>query len=96
MAILMIQEFEGTADRYDEINSKMGTTDDPPEGLLVHTAQEAGGGKMRVVDVWESQDALDKFTNDRLMPAMTEVLGEPDPESATPPEIRELYNVIKP
>lgn len=95
MAILMIQEFEGTTKQYDEVNSKMNTAGDPPDGLLAHTA-ETLGDKMRVVDVWESQEALEKFTNDRLMPAMSEVLGPLDPDSGTPPEIRELYNVIRP
>jgi hypothetical protein len=95
MAVLMIQEFDGTTDQYDEIDAKLDHQSNPIEGLIIHTAMDLGGGKMRVVDVWESQEALDTFTNDRLMPVMTEVLGPMDPDSGSPPEVREIHNVIQ-
>lgn len=96
MAVLMAIEFEATKDQYDEVSKKLDVDANPPDGLMVHTAEDLGGGKMRVVDVWESAGQLDAFTNGPLMEAMTEVMGEQDPESGTPPEIRELHNVVKP
>ena len=38
---------------------------------------------MRVVDVWESQGAFETFAQERLGPAVAEVLGEDNP----PPDI---------
>ncbi|MGH2957343.1 MAG: hypothetical protein ACRDL6_10150 [Solirubrobacterales bacterium] len=92
----MTIEFEATKDQYDEVDKKLDVDSDPPDGLLIHTAEDLGGGRMRVVDVWESADELEAFTNGPLMAAMAEVMGEQDPGSGTPPEIRELHNVAKP
>jgi len=96
MAVLMAIEFEATKDQYDEVDKKLDVEANPPDGLIVHTAEDLGDGKMRVVDVWDSAEQLDAFTNGPLMEAMTEVMGEPDPDSANPPEVRELHNVVKP
>ena len=95
MAVLMTIEIPATKEQYDQVNEKLGVTDDPPQGLLIHTAEDAGGS-MRIVDVWESEDAYNKFNEERLGAAVVEVMGEA-PEGAQPePEVRELANVIKP
>jgi hypothetical protein len=95
MAVLMTIEFEATPDQYDEVDKKLDIDNNPVEGLIVHTAEDIGGGKMRVVDVWESADKLEAFTNGPLMEAMTEVMGPQDPGSGNPPEVRELHKVVK-
>jgi hypothetical protein len=46
-------------------------SDWPAEGLLVHTAGEAEGG-FRIVDVWESEEAVQRF-GDALMPVLQEL-----------------------
>jgi len=96
MAVLMTIEFDSTSEQYDEVNEKLDVDSNPPDGLLIHTAEDAGGGRIRVVDVWESEEKLNAFTNGPLMEAMSAVLGEPDPDSGSPPEIRELHNVVRP
>jgi hypothetical protein len=96
MAVLMAIEFDATKDQYDEVGVKLDLENTPIDGLLIHTAEDVGGGKMRVVDVWESAEQMESFTNGRLMEAMTAVMGELDPDSGNPPEVRELHNVIKP
>jgi hypothetical protein len=50
----------------------------PVLGLLVHAAGESAKG-FRVVDVWESEDALRRF-GEKLMPTLQEVGVEGDPE----------------
>ena len=50
----------------------------PVEGLLVHVAGEAGTG-FRVVDVWESEEALRRFS-EKLAPIMKEVGIDGEPE----------------
>jgi hypothetical protein len=50
----------------------------PVEGLLVHVAGEAEGG-FRVVDVWESEEALRRFL-ETLAPILQELGAEGEPE----------------
>jgi hypothetical protein len=92
--MVLIQDLdEATLDQYDQVNEKLGVDDDPPAGLLIHTASEHGGG-VRIVDVWESEDAWNRFREERLMAAVIEVFGEQD----GPPqqETHETHHVIKP
>jgi hypothetical protein len=53
-------------------------SDWPVEGLLAHIAGEGANG-FRVVDVWESEDALRRF-GDVLMPILRELGVEGEPE----------------
>jgi len=48
-------------------------------GLFFLAAGQAEGG-FRVFDVWESQEALDRFSRDRLMPAAEKIGGIPQPQ----------------
>ena len=50
----------------------------PAEGLLVHAAGQGQNG-FRVVDVWESEEAFQRF-GEHLMPVLQEigVQGQPD------------------
>jgi len=95
MAVLMTIEFEATPDQYDEVDKRLDLANNPAEGLIVHTAEDVGGGKIRVVDVWDNAQALEAFTTGRLMEAMADVMGPLDPDGSNPPEVRELHNVIK-
>lgn len=51
----------------------------PVEGLLVHIAGPTANG-FRVVDVWESEDALRRF-GEKLMPIMKEIGIDAVPET---------------
>ena len=53
-------------------------SDWPVEGLLVHVAGQAENG-FRVVDVWESEEALARFA-ETLMPILQEAGVEGEPE----------------
>ena len=68
MAVTMSLEFPGTTEQYDEVNKKMDIENDPPAGLIVHTCADVGGGNLKIIDVWESEDAYRKFSDDRLGP----------------------------
>jgi hypothetical protein len=93
MAVLVSQEFESTTDEYDQVAAKIDPENNPPDGMIVHSAEDMGGGKMRAVDVWESPDKFQKFAEERLGPAVAEVVGDDSPEPKI--EIRELHNVVK-
>ena len=87
MAFVLVHQGPGlTQESYEESVRKMtggkaqleSTADWPVEGLLVHTAGEAEGG-FRVVDVWESEEAVRRF-GETLVPILQEVGVEAEPE----------------
>ncbi len=53
-----------------------------PAGLMAHLAGPQGDAGWRVVDVWESREAFERFAEERLRPAVKEVgiPGMPEPE----------------
>lgn len=90
MAVILQQVMpEGVAiELLDEVTDEMGVDGNPPDGLLVHVHFEQGG-KVHVVDVWDSQEGYETFRESRLMPAMQAVAkrhgmqeAPPQPESS--------------
>ena len=75
MPIVYIQEFkiEGgdTSTRnYDAVVADL-NLQEAPAGLLIHTAGfDLDAGVFRIMDVWESRDAGEKFINERLNPVI--------------------------
>lgn len=91
MAILMIADMPGaTTGDYDALNESMGIQGDAdaPEGLVSHVASTTDSGLL-VLDVWESQAALDRFFAERVGPAMA-AAGLP----AIEPRVLEVHNII--
>jgi hypothetical protein len=87
MAVVLVHQGASiTQERYDEVVRRLtggksrleSPADWPVEGLLVHAAGEAPGG-FRVVDVWESEEAAQRF-GERLTPVLREVGIDIDPE----------------
>ena len=61
MAIAVMQDFPGgTQAQYDQVTAQLDLGGHSPKGNLYHIAGPIEGG-WRVVDVWESQDALNAF-----------------------------------
>jgi hypothetical protein len=67
MAVAFLQELPGaTQEQYDQVVETLrGQT---AEGRIFHVAGPIGGG-WRIVDVWESQEAVNKFFQEQLGPA---------------------------
>jgi hypothetical protein len=87
VAVVLVHQGAGlTQESYEEAVRRLtdgktrleSPTDWPVEGLLVHTAGEAEGG-FRVVDVWESEEAVRRF-GEVLVPILREVGVDADPE----------------
>src|SRR6478672_10943845 len=82
MAVLMITEVPGgTTDQYEKVNEIMGIAgdEDAPDGLIQHVAARSDDGVVSV-DVWESQEALDRFFEERLGAALQQAgLGSNEP-----------------
>ena len=88
MAVLMSLEFEASVEDYDKVNEVLGK--DVPDGLIAHVGIDLGG-KMKVVDIWESADDFAKFGQERLGPAVAEVMGDGPTPGA--PEIQEIHDL---
>jgi hypothetical protein len=85
MAVGILNRFpEGAgANEYDAVQGKLGTKENPPAGLILHSAGELEG-QFQVFDIWESREQYDQFVEERLRPAMKEAMGE------------EVYNQMPP
>ncbi len=79
MAIARFVEFSpngGTeTPNYDAVTDKIGVDANPPEGMIVHTAGFSEDGTFRIFDVWESSEQMERFDEERLGPAIQEVMG---------------------
>lgn len=95
MAIgLRLKIVGGTQEQYDALHAHMGIDNDPPEGLIFHSAGPIDEG-WGVIDFWESREHFDRFRDNRLMPAFGE-LGDQAPSS--PPDVKEfpVHHFTKP
>jgi heme-degrading monooxygenase HmoA len=67
MAFVMVSYADSRED-YDTVSGHLGMQSDVPAGLVAHAAAEVDG-RVQIVDVWESADAMERFQNERLFPA---------------------------
>ena len=80
---------EFTKQIYDDVTEKMFghaspmREDEAPEGLMVHSAGQGEQGYY-VYDIWESREAFKRFMEEKLGPALQEVMGGPPPEGGAP------------
>ena len=97
MAWALIQNAQqATWDDYERVSKAVGAEENPPEGLIVHAAGEENG-KWRMVDVWESQAAYERFRDERLLPAVRQAMGDEAVNAGPPPqESFEVKHLVKP
>jgi hypothetical protein len=98
MAVLMENVVEqSNTEIYDAVSAKLDVENDAPSGMIVHTAIDLGEGGIRIVDVWESQEAFERFRDEQLLPAVQSVLSERGIEPAGPPtyEFSEIHHLVK-
>jgi hypothetical protein len=94
MAVGMLLEVPGgTQEMYDSFNREMDMNPDTlPEGLISHYAGPTDGGWL-VFDIWESEDAFNRFAQERLMPAAERVTGGEGPPMQ--PRFVPVYNELQ-
>ena len=87
MTYAFTQDVPIDAAMYKRITDGLG--DDVPKGLIVHLAMERPEGGLRYLDVWESEDDCNRFTEERLHPVvhgfLSEIFGDDLPPE--PPRI---------
>jgi hypothetical protein len=88
----IVESPEATTADYDRANEILGINgdEDAPEGLIQHVCASEGTGLL-IVDVWESEEALDRFSQERLGAALQE---SGVASSAGPPRTFEVHNSL--
>jgi hypothetical protein len=84
MAVVLIT-YAPSREAYDALADETGRA--APPGCIVHTASDYDG-RVRVVDVWESREAIEEFFQNSLGPALAKHGIE-----AEPPELVETFNM---
>lgn len=81
MTVALVLDFAGgTKEQYDEIVDRMQLDGHMAPGGQVHVAGSHAGG-WRVIDVWDSLEAFERFRDDQIVPHVQAV-------GLTPPQVR--------
>ncbi len=93
--MVLIQDLAAPREQYDQFEEALGVRGNPPQGLIVHTACETASG-MRIVDVWESREAWQRFRDETLGPTVQRV-AEQSGQQPLPPVFEELdvYDLLR-
>lgn len=62
---------------YSSILEKVGASGPWPAAGMLHHSCFTEGTKLAVYEIWESKEAMEKFGEERLMPAMKELNFDP-------------------
>lgn len=77
MTVSTLLEFPGvTLEQYEAVGEQLAHFG-PPDGILHHACGPTEDG-WRIMDIWESEDAFDRFVDGTYLPAM-EAAGGPAP-----------------
>ena len=97
MATAFVQEFkivdgDTSTPNYDAVAAELGR--DKPDGLIVHTAGfDHDRGVFRIMDVWESREAAQRFMDEKLMPIIERMSAERGPDDFRPPDAESWYEL---
>lgn len=77
MTVTMVVRMPSEAAQlYEPLNRELGVHKDRlPDGLIHHFATKTEES-FDIFEVWDSQEAFDRFANDRLLPALKKLVGE--------------------
>jgi hypothetical protein len=99
VAIAFIQEFtivdgDTSTTNYDAVVVELGLDNEPAEGLVVHTAGfDHDRGVFRIVDVWETREAGQRFMDERLMPIIERLAAQAGEGEFSPPTVESWYEL---
>lgn len=89
MAIALLFEGSGvTQAQYDQVRNEVAPGNRVPPGLLYHVAGPTENG-FRVVEVWESQEAVDRFFQEKLGQALQKA------NINVQPQVFQVHNIMK-
>jgi hypothetical protein len=97
MAWAYVQTIEGVdLDTYDAVGDAL--SNETPPGAIFHVAG-LYEGKLRVIEVWKSEEAYLRYREERLKPALQTVVGPEAVSSDWPPpslEPMDVHNLLQP
>ena len=92
MATVMLMHWpEATLEQYDQARREINWEDDVPPEAKFHVTWMAEDG-FHALDVWESQEAFERFAQERLMPGVQKVGISGQPKV----EFHEAHSVFAP
>lgn len=95
MAVTVVLDMENvTPEFYDAVVREMRIDEEPPAGLILHTAGMFEG-KWREVETWESLEAFETFRRDRVYPAVMRLVPDGTALPELSPEIMDVYDLVE-
>jgi hypothetical protein len=90
MAIVVVGVIPGgNQETYEQVSSKAMSGGQLPDGCRLHVAGPMGED-WRIITVWDSPEHLERFRDEKLLPA----LREAGVEDNVTPQVNEAYRVI--
>jgi hypothetical protein len=80
------------AEMYEALTTRVMPADQLPAGCELHIGGPVEQG-WRVITVWETREAFDRFREDSLLPAIRELAGNEPPPTAEP-EINPVHTLV--
>jgi hypothetical protein len=88
--VRMFDNPSGTQEQYDAASQQVGVdSSNIPEGAVLHVAGPSPTGGWRVLEIWESEDAAQRFDEERILPVLRQV-GIERPE----PVVWQVHNLV--
>jgi hypothetical protein len=78
VAYALVQDVASTWEQYERVTAP--TVEPLPEGLILHVAGPTDEG-FRIIDVWETKEAWQRFQAERVAPAVAALGGPARPEA---------------
>jgi hypothetical protein len=86
---MMVDNPEGSQELYEQLRTRLGL--EKPAGGIYHVAGPSPNGGWRVIEIWESEDEMNTFFQERFIPALRELGFERPP----PREVWPVHNAMK-
>lgn len=90
MAYAFVQDVASSWQQYERFAAAL--VEPPPAGLILHVAGPTDEG-FRIIDVWESEQAWERFRGEQLAPAIA-ALGGPSRPEPTFRDLRAAHVVV--
>lgn len=86
MVGMFVETITATRELWETFSGRTRLTSDPPSALVVSVSWDAGDGRVTVMNVWDSPEAIADFYVERTRPIIEEIGEPPDkPRRHGPP-----------